>query len=375
MKILYFTFQERNENDGIYKKLLYQKKALESLGHNVDFISNQKLKNSIDRIISYYDKKEKILNSFSLKWIKLTRYIYFNDIYNEVIKNKYDILYIRYAQTAMPFFNNFLKKVKRDSKIKIILEIPTYPYDGENLKFKGLKKIKLYLEKLYRKNLYKYIDKIVTFSEDKEIFRIPCINIANGIDLDEVKLINKNEANEYINFISVSAIRYWHGIDRFLYSLLEYKKLGGNEKVKFHIVGEGIDTPKIKKIIEKNKVLEDIVILHGAKQGKDLDAIYNISDIAVGSLGFNRIKLEKGSTLKVREYCAKGLPFIVGYNDISFSNKLLFYYQVLNDETLLDIDQIIRWYKNLKVTPEEIRKYAEENLSWNIQMKKVLKNI
>ena len=77
----------------------------------------------------------------------------------------------------------------------------------------------------------------------------------------------------------------------------------------------------------------------------------------------------------MREYCAKGLPLVVGYDDTSFSRDLSFYYQVSNDESLLDMEKIIEWYRNLKVIPEEIRKYAADNLTWDKQMKKVIDNI
>ena len=229
-------------------------------------------------------------------------------------------------------------------------------------------------EKDEKNELNPYVDKIITFSEDKEIFNIPCISIENGIDLEEVKLVEKKE-HKGINFISVSQCHFWHGIDRVLYSLLQYIKSGGKEEIRFHIVGEGTETPKLKKIVENNIELQDMVTFYGFKSGEELDEIYNNSDIALGSLGFYRSGLEKGSTLKMREYCAKGLPFVVGYDDTSFSKDLSFYYQVSNDESLLDIEKIIEWYKNLKVTPEEIRKYAEDNLSWDKQMKKVIDNI
>lgn len=65
----------------------------------------------------------------------------------------------------------------------------------------------------------------------------------------------------------------------------------------------------------------------------------------------------------------------MGYQDDNFEKKLPFYYQVSNDESLLDIGNIIEWYKNLRTTPKEIRKYAEDNLTWDKQMKKIIDEI
>lgn len=281
------------------------------------------------------------------------------------------MIYIRYVYLANPFFNNFLKKVKEKNR-KIILEIPTYPYDGE-LKNKGiLRNIKYGIEKISRNKMTKYIDKIVTYSEDKIIFQKETINLSNGIDVNKISLINKEEKKE-ISFLMVAGLAFWHGVDRFLYSLLQYKKNNGKEKIKFHLVGEGSETSKLKKIVEENRELQDVVIFHGFKSGEELDEIYNSSDIALGSLGNHRKGLLDGGGLKNREYCAKGIPFIkAGYDRFE---KCEFIYDVPNDESLLNIENIIEWYKNLKVTPEEIRKYAEDNLTWDKQMKKVIDNI
>lgn len=375
MKILYFTQVQVNLNTsiGVYKKILSQLSALRNLNIEVDLISSVIDKNYEIRILGNKDE-QKIIEKFNRKTVKITRYIYYRKVYQIIKQNKYDLIYIRYAQTAMPFFNNFLKKINQNTKTKILLEIPTYPYDNENKDIKGIKGFKIFLEKKYREKMNKYVRNIVTFTNDKKIWGIPCINISNGIDLSKVKIVEKQEHKE-IAFISISSCCFWHGIDRFLYSLLQYKKNGGKEKIKFYIVGEGSETSKLKKIVEENIELQDIVIFHGFKSGEELDEVYNNSDIALGSLGFYRSGLEKGSTLKMREYCAKGLPFVVGYDDTSFSKDLPFYYQVSNDESLLDIEKIIEWYKNLKITPEEIRKYAEDNLSWDKQMKKVIDNI
>ena len=78
--------------------------------------------------------------------------------------------------------------------------------------------------------------------------------------------------------------------------------------------------------------------------------------------------------MKSREYCGKGIPFVLGELDDSFL-ECKFVYNVLNDNSLFSIKEIIEWYKNLNMTSEEIRKYAENNLSWDIQMKKVIEGI
>lgn len=364
MKILYLSFISE-KYIGVHKKINAQIKSLEK-------VTNYKISECRIKGESLYLNEKKIGNyncgekMYQKVLRKFQEYFILKKLQDEKIYKDLKYVYIR-RFGATTWLINYLKFLKKLNK-KIILEVPTYPYDNEVLKEHYFVK----QDKIWRKEYYRYVDKIVTYSDDKYIWNIPCINISNGVDLEEIKLVEK-KIYKGINFISVSNCSFWHGIDRFLYSLLQYKKSDGKEKIKFHIVGEGSETAKLKKIVEDNIELHDIVIFHGFKLGKELDEIYNNSDIALGSLGNHRKGLLDGGGLKNREYCAKGIPFIkAGYD--RFEN-CQFIYDVPNDESLLDIEKIIEWYKNLKVTPEEIRKYAEENLTWDKQMKKVIDSI
>ncbi|WP_373076923.1 glycosyltransferase [Fusobacterium mortiferum] len=363
MNGIYLNFVMENEL-GVKKKIDSQMKALKKLNNNIEKIE---IKGK-----GVYFKKIKLLN-FSQKnnligkiLRKIQTYILLIFLMRKKYYKEIQYIYIRYFFSSI-FSINYFKFLKKIG-VKIILELPTYPYDEE------IKKENIFTkwDKRYRLKMHKYVDKIVTYSEDKVIWDIPCINISNGIDLEEVKVIEKKK-HLGINFISVSNCSFWHGIDRFLYSLLQYKKNGGIEDLRFYIVGEGEETSKLKKIVDDNMELQDIVIFHGFKSGEELDEIYNNSDIALGSLGIHRLKLESVQPLKNREYCAKGLPFIIGFNDPNFKNKE-YVYEVSYDDELIDIEKLIKWYRNLKISPEEIRKDAEE-FTWDIQMKKVLDNI
>lgn len=364
MKILYLTFMPE-KYIGVHKKINAQIKSLEKLIQNK--VKECRLRNEIlyfdEEEIGKYNCGEKIYQKILRKF---QEYLILKKLQKKELYKELEYIYIR-RFSATVWLINYLKFLKKLNK-KIILEIATYPYDNETKKEHYFSK----QDKIWRNEYYKYVDKVVTFSDDREIWNIPCINIANGIDLEEVKLIKK-KAHEGVNFISVSQCHFWHGIDRFLYSLLQYRKNGGKEEIKFYIVGEGNETSKLKKIVEDNIELQDIVIFYGFKSGEELDEIYNNSDIALGSLGIHRLKLESVQPLKNREYCAKGLPFIIGFNDPNFKNKE-YVYEVSYDDELVDIEKLIKWYKNLEISSEEIRKDAEE-FTWEIQMKKVLDNI
>lgn len=373
MKILYFIPMEIKEYDGISKKILSQLNSFVRNDFEIDICSEKTEDIFLNRIIYGKEiKLEKVKNNSICR-----QYLYynFNKIFSYILNKKIEVIYIRYVYFANPFFIKFLKKLK-ENNIKVILEIPTYPYDGELKNNKSfLRKIKYKIEEKYRYKMKNYVDRIVTFSIDDEIYGIKTIKINNGIDLEKIKLIEKNKEKNLneINFIGVAGIAFWHGFDRMILSMAKYYKNNPKVIVKFHVVGDGDKkvVTELKDLVKKNN-LEEHVMFYGYKSGKDLDEIYNKVDIAVGSLGFSRIGLKGGSPLKTREYIAKGVPIILGYEDISLKNTLDFIYQVPNDESVFDLYKILDWYKNLDKDSTKIRRYAEDNLTWNKQMKKVV---
>ena len=196
MKGLYITPTDIVKYNGVAKKILSQIKALKENNIDIELCYINIEKEDIVRKIykknisleSYCYKKNKIL-----KKIILNMYVYFYKKLKEyILKNNIEFVYIRYIYSGNYKFIKFLKILKRNG-IKIILEIPTYPYDKELSSMGVMGRIKLLQDKYYRNQLKNYADKIVTYSEDKNIYGISCINISNGIDLEEITLINKKK--------------------------------------------------------------------------------------------------------------------------------------------------------------------------------------
>lgn len=339
-KILFITFWNfTNENSsGICKKIKEQKAAMESFGYEVyltyykDFVPYVKI-----------DKKDICLGKQTQTGIK----VYMAKCIRKWLletKNEFCACYIRYGWADGQFYR--LAKVLREKNIKTLLEIPTYPYDGELVN--GFKdKIVLSLDRKYRKKLHDYIDRIVTYSDDDEIFGIKTIKTTNGIDYNSVPLSKGICADDTIDLIAVAGLASWHGYDRLICSMGEYYAQGGGEKICFHIVGDGSETEKYKELINKYK-LEKSVILYGFKSGKELDEIYDKCDIGVDSLGLYRKNVEKVSSLKAKEYGARGLPVVttspIDVYDSDFKYQLI----LPNDDSVFDMQLIIDFYKNIK---------------------------
>lgn len=356
-KILYLSLHDlKNSKDGVAKKINSQIKSFEKNSLLVDYVYR-------DEQAIYINCKENILETNKIKGRKGI-----SSMYNKIQNLNFDYMYIRYEGTTFSKLKS-LRKFKKQGK-KIVIEIPTYPYKGEK---NGIKQQIIYFYKeIYNFFLYKYVDYIVTFSADKEIFGIKCINISNGIDFNTTKLIEKKD-HEALVFTSVSICAPWHGVDRFLYSLDCFLEQRKDSKIKFNIVGEGVETEKLKQIVSDSKYLANIVVFHGFKSGKELDDIYNQTDIGVGCLGNHRKGIYTIQALKNKEYAAKGIPMIFSEDDPGLRGKD-YVYSATHDESLIDISDVIKWYSGLKITPREIRNSVKQ-FSWDVQMKKVIDKI
>ena len=254
------------------------------------------------------------------------------------------------------------------------MEIPTYPYDQEYTSF--FMKVQLFIDKCFRQQFAKYLDKIITFSNYTSIFGISTLQLSNGIDFDEIPVKQKvNDTTQQIHLIGVAEIHYWHGYDRLLQGLAEYYATNPHYNVYFHIVGEFTAQREREECIPiiKNNHLEPFVILHGQLHGASLDILFERCDLGVGSLGRHRSGITNIKTLKNREYAARGIPFIYSEIDEDFET-MPYIMKIPANESSVDIQQVINFHNKIDLTPTKIRESIKQ-LSWKEQMKKVITSI
>lgn len=365
---LFIVFHGFDPNNGISKKITYQINALNECGVHthlcyMDEKGNKKRMVGNQVIADYgHGLKSKIL--------KRTE---FGSIVNYAIKEKISFVYIRSNHNANPFTIHMVKRMK-EAGMKVVMEIPTYPYDAEYLSQRMGKQI--FQDRIFRNHLAKELDAIVTFSSFTEIFGKKTIRISNGIDFNSIKIKSSSRTDlSTLNLIGVAEIHPWHGFDRVIKGLAEYYSQPHNIIVKFHIVGYFFfdnDEITYKKMIS-NYHLEPYIILHGKKHGEELDKIFDTCDFGIGSLGRHRVGIDKIKTLKNREYAARGIPFIYSEIDEDFDEKE-YVLKAPADETAIDINHIISFYQNITLSPTDIRA-SIEHLSWNNQMKKVVNTV
>jgi glycosyltransferase involved in cell wall biosynthesis len=257
----------------------------------------------------------------------------------------------------------------------VLLEIPTYPYDGESLNAKFSDRLIKQLERFYRRSLYKYITRIITFSNERKIFGLETINIHNGIDLSSIALKESSSSGKDIHLIAVAVMNVWHGYDRLIEGMNHYYRNNPDVNVYLHIVGDGADveSERYKKMVVRYG-LEKFILFHGFCTGSSLDHLFDKADLAIGPLGFHRVQVSYVTPIKLGEYTARGIPFVYSGSNLLF-DKQPFVYKVPADESIIQVEQLVEFLGKHKFSASKIRKFAEENLTWEEQMRKVLNEI
>lgn len=366
MNILYLMFHGFSESSGISKKVKYQIDALKTCGATVRLCyldDNQGHQRQMidDEILKDY--------GISLKG-KLRRLTDYSALYHYIEKNKIDLLYVRSLHNASPFLTSFFRKLKKRG-VKVLLEIPTYPYDEE---YKGTvleMRFRLLIDKCFRKSMAKQLYRILTYSDHKRIWNVPTINISNGIDFNAVRIKKEHSrVPNTLNLIGVAEIHSWHGFDRLIWGLVEYYKTPQEVKVYFDLIGEyGPFTEAYQKIVDEYN-LQPYVRMHGCQYGEALDEYFDNADMGVASLARHRSGITKIKTLKSREYAARGIPFIYSEIDDDFE-QMPFIKKIPPNEDPVDIQSLIDFYNSVKLSPDQIRD-SIKHLSWENQMRKML---
>lgn len=288
--------------------------------------------------------------------------------------SKFDFIYMRRPSAMSQPMRSFLLKLKKDNpKIKIILEIPTYPYDDEYI---GIKKLLLYKDRFNRIKLNGLIDKIAIVGYNKSIsslWGIPVIQFDNGVDINNVKIYSRVK-HEAIRILCVAMFAPRHGYERLIDGLHQYYNMNGRLNFELHFVGSGSEVKKYEKLVSKYS-MSSRVFFHGNMYGNDLDKMYASCDIAAGSFGLYKVGVQSASALKISESLARGLPVIVGseIKELRQSN-FPYYLEFANNPTPVNFNLIENFWVRISCMlniNEYIRNYATQHFDLSNTMKPV----
>ena len=106
--------------------------------------------------------------------------------------------------------------------------------------------------------------------------------------------------------------------------------------------------------------------------GEALDFMYDEADLAIGSLGRHRQNTNQVSTLKIKEFCARGKPFIYSNDEPTLNGLEEFALKVPANDSSIDFKKVIQFYLKVEKSveiPKRMRKIAIEKYDWVHQIK------
>lgn len=392
MKIIYLSVLESyDEASGVQKKINHQVKALHKLKVNIDAYiivkdgHNVKLKNNdistisvqyvpinVKTAIKSLIRKIPLIGKF---YIEKKCYEKMHDVVNQ--HEDVDIIYLRNMRGS-PYLLRFAKNYCS----KIIIEHQSKELD--EFKSAGLV-LRYLLEFFYKPLVHKYIRGCVCVTEEieayqKKRFKGKSLNtkvITNSFEVASVKArIAPDYDNHSVRLLFIGNISYWHGLDRTINGLINYR---GDKNVELYIIGAGEYKQSLKDLVRKLDLKESVLFIE-PKMSDELDLFFDHCHVAVGSLGIHRINMLIASTLKVREYLSRGMPFILSYKDTDLNDPEIkpFTLKVPSDDSPIDIEEVIKFVEkvyNLEDHPNKIRNYALRTIDSAIKAEELKKYI
>ena len=178
--------------------------------------------------------------------------------------------------------------------------------------------------------------------------------------------------------ICVSGCFFWHGYDRLIEGMnTYYQNCEMNDKVYLHVVGQGECFGEYKVLADEYGMTDKYVFFYGKQIGKELDTIYDKSNIGIDVLGAHRKGMRKASSLKAREYAAKGMPMIVANDlDIYREDTKQYIKMFPADDSPINIKDVVDFYHEIYEYPENITMKIRQTFypycAWDFVYKPVL---
>ncbi len=286
-----------------------------------------------------------------------------------------------------PFYMNvhtifLLSKIKRKNvDTKIIMEIPTFPYDGE---YKFIDIPLMIKDRVCRRFIRNYVDRLAVVGSPayvpNKLWGIDVIHFENGIDVEKIKVKPCEKKDDSINMIAISSMAPWHGYERVIAGLTQYYKNLGKENINIYFIGDGKERRYYEKI-SSNLYVKDKIHFLGFLTGDDLEtAIEKYGDIGLCSFGRYKTKMPHSTDLKSIEYLSHGIPVITGAS-LDYNGIENFCLEFANDNSIVDINRILIFYHNLvdkyseEGLAEKVREYAKENCDISKTMKPIIEAI
>ena len=366
MKKVLFVCQVEfgNQADGVVKKIKGQIQAFNNMAFESYCIAYYNGIVSLGKCNSLEDVQFSGISNYSGKF---NRVAFWKSVHRHIQQNLYDVIYIRYSFIDFSVLTS-LKEMHRKGA-KVVLEIPSIK-NPISLR-SGIILFQFFIDKLLNHRCRKYVDRLL-YIGDKEIITLgmKAEPIPNGIPYGFTEILRTgfNRQGKKIVLIAVSTMGVSRGYDRLLNGLGEYLENGGTVPFLLNFVGEGEIIANLKEITNDLN-LSEYVRFYNQMGGEKLDKIFSTATIGVGALGLFRVKSNIASTLKVKEYLVRGLPFIYAGEEIEIPGNYKYALQFPNNETNIDFSKIVNFVESFSEESkssiiEEMNDFATKKFSW-----------
>lgn len=346
-----------------------QLQAAVNLGYNVYFFAYDK--KNIYLVNKNKDTRQKICRTRFGTFSKYRSTFGFFDLFKAFLRAQktihFDLVYMR-SKLMLPTAISAFKKHKKSGG-KLIVEIPSY--NSKEQELSGFRSFVQRIATIWKNKLPQLVDlyTLIGAVDVEEYNGRPALCISNGVCVENFPAHAHKVSNE-VRILALASMRNWHAYDRLIKGLAEYS---GKTPVYIDMVGSDGDGSLAQwKNLAKGYGIEDKIIFWGALYGEELTQKINDCNVAAATLGLHRNDNSVGSVLKVREYMARGIPFIYSYDDSLLDGNEPFALKIAGDDSAVQIAQVVSWVETLrenKNITEEMRAFAKEKMSWEAQLK------
>ena len=339
--------KKKKNGKGIFQKMVDQSAGFKKTGLTADLvcIENGQL------FIKDHSKSQGFYRVRS-------RSQFYLGLYRHIQKNKTDILYLRYPFATWSLWH-FLRQMKHVMPgIQIVMEWPTFPYEAE---FKGLKKLKYWIDQYFQKKILTFLDLAVVIGQTHTFKHVPTLNITNGyqcraMTIDAAVSGNKNQ------WVAVGFWQDWHGLERLILGLHRYYTDGGTQMIQLKVIGDGPALNLYKRLV-KRLSLQDTIHFFGSISEKETKAIISESSLGIGVLGSYKKNLNHHAPLKHRMYACAGLPFVYSTSDADFDDQP-YIFQVPDNDNPINFPALLSWANQQKFLKTDIMMASKDRLDW-----------
>lgn len=351
---------------GVSKKVAAQANGLRSLGYDVDVFGlgqhGATLNGEpIDSTVAGLGVRSPATYRYLLRRFDRT---IADAVQDQVARlGPYELSYLRYPFANAGFAD--LMDTLATATEKRVIDMPTYPYSME---FRGVRaRLVGLFDARYRRRALRHVDLIGHYGPETTIFGKPTVRLANPIDCRSISLSSSHPTDD-LRLIAVGNWHTWHGLDRVI------NALATEPKARLTVVGDGPEVASLRELAASVGVGERVAFV-GPTFGAELDALFDNHDVGVGTLAIHRKGLTADSSLKHREYCARGLPFVLAANDPEFDD-VAFVHRVPTTDQAIALGRVIDFYSlmssDLAAHRQAMRAHAKHHLSAEAQMQRVL---